>query len=95
MEEAPENGKESSHFAHVDRMNEMNSHLITDAFLLFVRSQFTINAKYFLYVNQCTSLLIWGIQISDKFELGWLMVSSRHFICADFLHVLYLLLGYI
>jgi len=31
----------------------------------------------------------------NKFKLGWLMASSRHSICADFLHILYLLLGYI
>ena len=53
MEEAPENGKESLHSAHANGMNEMYSHLITDAFLLFVRSQFTTNAKKFLYLNQC------------------------------------------
>jgi hypothetical protein len=39
-----------------------------------------------------TSLLIRGIQVGERYKLGWLIGLVKHAIWADSLHFLYLLL---
>jgi hypothetical protein len=44
--------------------------LITAAFLLFVRSQFTINAQNVQYLNQCMQGHIWSRTVTH-FQMSW------------------------